>query len=133
MITNDLSSARVGDTLWHLSQGEVIVTEVNPREEYPICVNRDGYGKTGNFTFDGRYSRVDVQPLLFWSRPKFDIPAPPKRIVKREGWIGVGGRSTGCSGLHKQIRGCSNIFATKDEIIAWGWEVASRVEWEEAE
>lgn len=54
--------------------------------DYPVLVTIDE-GKRRSFTFTGYEFEDNPMPALFWSKPDFDPPPPPKRMKKV--WVGM--------------------------------------------
>ena len=56
---------------------------------YSIGVRLDIIQDLGNtgFTPAGEYSEGGGQ-VLFWSKPEFEVPVRPKRMVKKKVWLG---------------------------------------------
>lgn len=79
---NDFSQAKVGDQVWHFAYGWGVIEQINHVSPFPLAVRFDDRVIMG-FDFEGKYHATDKQSSLFWNEIHFDIPAPPKRKVKK--------------------------------------------------
>ena len=68
----------VSDKLYNILNGWVTVTHINPNDEYPIDIN-DMY----TYTVDGKRAQVNINPVLFWDEPKFELPKKPVPKIKK--------------------------------------------------
>lgn len=84
------ADARVGDSVYSTTYGDVTIISINRADIYYLKVTTQG-GHILLYTLEG-YS-INATPIqsLFYSKPIFDIPPPPKRTVKKviEGWINL--------------------------------------------
>lgn len=90
---DDFSKVQIGDRLYSLLHGEVIVLDIRVNFEYSIVVQTKERN-IASFTTDGRYYAEGDQ-LLFWGKPSVVGPPMPPRMVKR--WI------VGCYGYDGKI------------------------------
>jgi hypothetical protein len=92
-LKNDFSKAIKGDRVFSFRFGSGVIAErgldVDGNEDkttYLICRFKDGnmvpYNRYG-FRVKNHYAFGEY-PDLYWSTPEFEIPAPPKQMVKRE-------------------------------------------------
>jgi hypothetical protein len=74
-LKSDFSKVRVGDKIFTLLDGEVLVDRVD-----------DDSFLAGDWWFekDGSLLEGALFPSAFWSKPEIIIPPPPKRMVKKE-------------------------------------------------
>jgi len=90
---NDLSKSRKGDRVFSFRFGSGAIAEcglaVDGNEDkttYLICRFKDGnmvpYNRYG-FRVKNNYAFGEY-PDLYWSMPEFEIPEPPKRMVKKK-------------------------------------------------
>lgn len=86
--SSDFSGVKVGDKLWSVQLGECEVLYISTGEWPIVCQNERG---TGAYTANGKKMEDDVNPSLFWSRPKIIAPPKPKRKVVKtvERWLNV--------------------------------------------
>lgn len=86
--------ARVGDRVFSGTGGvcdakgqNATIVSIDPQHHYPISVEYDR-GSRDVFTFAGGiYTRQVAMPSLFWSKPEWTDPPPPKRRVKKTLWL----------------------------------------------
>lgn len=107
---DDFSTAKVGDNLWSLRYGEVVVTKV--------CKDwlLGRYGKCGQsdwWSLDGINHFGEVTPDLYWSKP--EIIAPPRLVEEKwEFWMNLyPGRAPGGAYLNQ---GEADYYADSDRI-----------------
>lgn len=75
-------NAKVGDEVWCFRNGwGNVIKNDNNIEVYPIMVQFSVRSDT--YTFEGRSSKSDANPSLFWDEIKFDIPDKPKVLVDK--------------------------------------------------
>jgi hypothetical protein len=110
----DFSKAQVGEKLWSAMHGDVVVKAV---DNTSITVAWKNGCRASSFTIDGRWDSDYAVPQLFWSRPTFEFPAPPKRITKRVGYVCLvhGDRH----GMSNVARRCSHVFDNKAQADDW--------------
>ena len=80
----------VGDTVYSMGYGEAKVTDIDVAGD-SIRVNTSN-GWVFYFTFKGVSTTTNYGlQTVFWSKPVFDLPPPPKRMVKKvvEGWFNI--------------------------------------------
>jgi hypothetical protein len=67
----DFDSLKVGDKLWDIAQGPVVVTQLGreDNDDYPIVVVADNNQEQLIYTASGRYMIRHISPLLFKSNP----------------------------------------------------------------
>jgi hypothetical protein len=82
MLGLDGKEVKVGDRLWSIIHGEVIVTHLTEDSDYPIYA-RPNTGHTTTFSRDGKFHLSHPNRILFWDEIVFDIPVPPKPKVKK--------------------------------------------------
>lgn len=82
-----LDGVKVGDKLWSIQLGECVVIDVENGERYPIVAEGSEY--SARYMFDGRHDIHNCCPSLFWSKPEFELPPRPKRMVKKGVWINI--------------------------------------------
>jgi hypothetical protein len=63
----DLSSKKVGDTVFTALDGKCKVIEINSSHQYSVMTETKS-----NYMFDGRYFDGDRHPTCFNSREEFD-------------------------------------------------------------
>jgi len=85
--------ARVGDKCWSIQLGDCVITRVESlKKTFPIYVETlNGNLLTETYTLEGFVSTKNVFPSLFWSKPVFEVPQKPKRMVKKvlHGWVNI--------------------------------------------
>ena len=76
--TNDFSVAKIGDRVYNYVIDEYGTVVANYEDcPFGLVVNFED-GSEGRFTYDGKDSLYDVNPILFWDKPQ--IIAPPKPL-----------------------------------------------------
>lgn len=82
------ADARVGDSVEEMALGKGRIEEIDPSNMRPLRVVFNGRGGSYYFTLDGKIP-ISFYQTLFYSRPVFELPPPPKRKVKKvvEGWV----------------------------------------------
>lgn len=82
--------ARVGDTVYDMAYGEGVITGIDKSVLYVLMVNFPKMVGHTSFTLNGWYVVGEPQ-RLFYSKPIFELPPPPKRKVKKviEGWVNI--------------------------------------------
>lgn len=95
-------NAKIGDKVWSIRHGWGKIYSIKPENEiYLLKVEFDSYINQNNytvsFTFEGKSFRLDKNPTLYWDELEFDIPKPPKRLVKKtiSKWINVYAKGLG--------------------------------------
>ena len=84
------ADARVGDTIYSMVYGEGEIYSIKLDSTYPlVCRFRNGY--CYSYALGGYEIQTYPHQSLFYSKPIFDLPPPPKRTVKKvaEGWINL--------------------------------------------
>jgi hypothetical protein len=84
----NFSNARVGDKVYSLEWGECEIIKIKD-DSYPIVVGVDGE-VVETYTIKGFRLENHTLPSLFWSKPAISDPPPPRRMVKKTLWVGVG-------------------------------------------
>lgn len=84
------ADARVGDSVYDMAYGVGKVERID--NIMPYIIIHFANNKKFTFTTEGRLSCLMPQVIhqtLFYSKPIFELPPPPKRMVKKviEGWI----------------------------------------------
>jgi hypothetical protein len=79
---SDFTKSRVGDRAWHIRFGKGKITRIN--EDVGIWFSPDHSGFIHCIGFDGRVEETDLLPSLYHDEIKFEIPPPPKRMVKKK-------------------------------------------------
>lgn len=82
--------ARVGDSVYDMAYGKGRITRTITDTLYPIGVCLEN-GHMHYYTLDGVYIGCGKNQTLFYSKPIFELPPPPKREVRKviEGWINI--------------------------------------------
>lgn len=81
----DFSKARHQDVLWSDKHGEVtFLDHIVSDSVYPLRA-RDSCGTVRRWNWMGFLPGRHRSNDLHWSRPQFEEPPPPKRLVKR--WV----------------------------------------------
>lgn len=90
----DFSNARAGDRVYSVVYGWGTVREIDRKLPFPLRVLFDIYADDPDFhvyPFNGKFSKHDPMPTLFWS--EIPIPpealTPPKRTRKETRWFFV--------------------------------------------
>lgn len=106
------ADARVGDSVYEMVYGEGRIEGIYNCGGTPVSVMFPG-GRRITFTLDGKYSDSCNQ-TLFYSKPIFELPPPPRRTVKKvvEGWVNIYPQGT--------LRWTSTVYKTE----AWADEAA---------
>lgn len=84
------ANIKVGDSVYDWLRGEGVITNTNHCHSHPLLVNFGKTRSTTYYTLGGVAIHCDKQSL-FYSKPVFDLPPPPKRTVKKvvEGWMNI--------------------------------------------
>lgn len=69
-------NAKVGDRVWDILKGWGTITSISEDNDYPIRVTSDEHIWT-IFTLDGKRTKEDINPSLFWDKIKFEAPEKP--------------------------------------------------------
>lgn len=69
-------NAKVGDRVWDILKGWGTITSISEDNDYPIRVTSDEHIWT-IFTLDGKRTKEDINPSLFWDKIKYEIPKKP--------------------------------------------------------
>ena len=113
-----LDGVKVGDKLWSIHFGECVVIDIYEGDEYSIRIGTTTLSdvEDEHYTMDGYYLRGHKLPSLFWSKPEFELPPRPKRMVKKEGWINI--YSDGfTSNIHKSEQKANiNLHSAKTRV-----------------
>lgn len=83
----DFSKARVGDRCWDMFYGDVTITEID-RTFHTMTLSLSNNSLIRR-QVNGKIDFSDEMPSLYWSRPIFDVPPPPKRTKRVMVWVGV--------------------------------------------
>jgi hypothetical protein len=123
--TMTFANVKVGDKLWSLRFGEVIITEIDGGHIY-------GTADTLNLSWnmDGRVTISQVTPDLYFGKPEIIAPPPPKRKVKKTRDIPVQITDIRHSADYgTEIR----LIAKRADafIISLGYDSTLHFEWEE--
>jgi hypothetical protein len=99
MLGSDFTKSRIGDRAWHIRFGKSEIVRIN--EDVGVWFRPDHSGFIHCIGFDGRVEETDLLPSLYHDEIKFEIPPPPKRMVKKkfEHWdlATNNGRLIGCA------------------------------------
>lgn len=77
---NDLSKAQKGDQLWnYFAQIWETVAKIEFGDGFPIK-----FESRSECDYSGRETKDDTGPTYFWNEIHFDIPAPPRRMMKKK-------------------------------------------------
>jgi hypothetical protein len=82
-----LADLKVGDAVWTLQDGYTEVSELCPKNEYPIRAGKGAYQKS--YTIDGRINNCHKYQSLFLDNP-FDKKAESKLMLVSTGtsdWV----------------------------------------------
>src|SRR3972149_9524655 len=85
-------NAKVGDRVCDINypcepgKTNSTIVEIDKTSKYTIEVGLDGGGRP-TYTVEGQ-SFIGKAQCLFWSKPVFEIPARPKRMVKKMVYLG---------------------------------------------
>jgi len=84
-------NARVGDKCWSIQLGDCVIIDTRQSLVYPIQVRNTTGTKVHSYTTTGHDLCTDHFPSLFWSKPVFEMPPQPKRVVKKvlHGWVNI--------------------------------------------
>jgi hypothetical protein len=78
---SDFTKSRVGDRAWHIRFGKGEIVRIDENIGIWFQPNIPGYCQW--IGFDGRIDKDDLLPSLYHDEIKFEIPLPPKRMVKK--------------------------------------------------
>lgn len=80
----DFSKIQVGDTVYSMihGYGEVVYIK-NNYFDVQFEHKQHVYNHQGQWT---EIDTKDTRPVLFWDKPQFEDPPPPKRKVKKTFW-----------------------------------------------
>jgi len=83
--------AKVGDKCWSIQLGDCVIIDTRQSLVYPIQVRNTTGNKVHSYTTTGHDLCNDIAPSLFWSKPVFEMPPQPKRMVKKvlHGWVNI--------------------------------------------
>ena len=108
MNKNYFDGIRVGDNVYSMGYGEAKVTDIDVAEDSIRVSTSNGW--IFYFTFKGVSTTTSYGfQTVFWSEPIFDLPPPPKRMVKKavEGWVNIYPASS--------VEWTSTIWPTEDK------------------
>lgn len=69
---------KVGQKLWSMIHGRVVVYTLCIDDDYPIIV-KDEQNIFRHYALNGKYMKGDASPTLYWDKPVFDLPQPPTK------------------------------------------------------
>lgn len=75
-------TAKVGDKVWCVKFGWGIINKIYDDEVYAIKVeyiDTKGMTQYDSFTFDGKYYKSDINPILFWNEIKLPTTEEDKK------------------------------------------------------
>ena len=88
------ADARAGDSVYSMVCGDGTIIAINRASMHPLKVAFPN-GDRVDYVLEG-YDHIPI-PIqsLFYSKPIFDLPPPPKRKIKKvlEGWVNIYERS----------------------------------------
>ena len=100
MSDTDFTEAMVGDRVYTLllssknpndkTNATIVAIGIKQDTPYPVIIRPDiaGTGESMlHFGIAGEYFKEGGQ-VLFWSKPEFEVPVRPKRLVKKKVWLG---------------------------------------------
>lgn len=135
-------NVRVGDRVFSplfKSNGEktnATIQNIFTELMWPISVKPDNAveGLSCLFNFNGEYN-INGGQVLFWENPIKEIPARPKRMVIKKGWIGIlPVRNMQGQGTSHPVLGLTtNIFLRKEDVGEGRQMVQVEFEMEEKE
>lgn len=127
-------NAIVGDRVWSIRKGWGTVIKVDTDSDYPIKVRLDVSERIEGYTYDGRFTSVDLGPELFWDEVHIVAPSKPKvkRSYEEVKWCNIYPISySGCFGKlnDKYLYGClgNNPDIVKDTGLSASVTVAKVV------
>lgn len=78
---NTFKDSKVGDKVWSFRMGYGVIIKIRKGVDFPVIVEFvDGIRES--FTYDGRYDFKDLNPELFHSEVKFEVPPKPLPELK---------------------------------------------------
>jgi len=77
-MSQDFSTAKVGDKVWTIADGDSAINSLDPKDK--LCIKVGEYW----YTKDGKIGELDKMQSLFWSNPNIIAPEKPKKVVKHE-------------------------------------------------
>lgn len=78
---NTFKDSKVGDKVWNFRVGYGVIMGIHEGAYFPVVVEFVD-GTQGSFTYDGRYYLKDLNPELFHSEVKFEVPSKPLPDLK---------------------------------------------------
>src|SRR5574341_992700 len=85
MKLSDFSNAKVRDKIWDMVyQAYVEIERIDGGYRYPFIL-KNGH----SMTEDGRHCLADKCSRYYWHEIKFEVPPPPKRIIKETWWTAI--------------------------------------------
>lgn len=87
-MTTTFEKAKVGDKVWCIMSGWGEVRGTDAPTDYPIAV----YFASGEFktyTVDGRYTKDDLNPTLFWGAVVIDAPTKTRSAAALQEVLGM--------------------------------------------
>ena len=117
----DFSKAEVGDRVFGIQGGPVdenghngTIMKIVATEDdfFPIEVVFSN-NEYETYTKRGERDKTDGYPSLFWSKPDFNDPPAPKRMVKKEVWMNM--YKSVCYGYYSETQ--ANGLIDKDTVV----------------
>lgn len=110
---NDFSKARSRDKVWSMEDGFGFIDTI-----YENCFSvKFENGHCHIYSRDGRNERDALLPVLFWNEIHFDIPAPPKRKVKKPVEFWVLFTPNGRYGCATECAETANAWIKNDSVV----------------
>lgn len=85
----DFSKAHIGDSVYEIRYGYGKITNIKPGDDYSIVCYFEEAQEQETYTIDGRIWDWHIGPVLFHAKPEISDPPPPKRMVKKSGWLNI--------------------------------------------
>lgn len=126
------SEAREGDVVYSILHGDGKIVNVRGDGLAPIDVEfQDQIIRV--FTTDGKWTEIrhweDNHPILYWSKPQISDDKPPKRKVKKVGYVNIYQNSEGklsCGLISDKPFSPEEISS----VAAWKYVANGKIEYE---
>ena len=71
-------NAKIGDKVWEIELGWGEIVNIIKSSTYPLMVKFNINGSIMTFDLSGKYTKIAINPTLFWDEINVEIPKKPK-------------------------------------------------------
>jgi len=119
-------NAKIADKVWSIEFGWGKIINIIKNSTYPLIVKFNKNSSIITFDLDGKYTKIAINPTLFWDEIKFEIPEKPKSkfleledgeeayYITIDGLI-ISSKSWCAKPLDKNMIEQGNVFKAKNE------------------